>query len=137
MQKAHQTGDPGAWTMPSDIVKVSVCQKSGRLATKNCPNFQVAADYCAGQYIPESKCDRHKGGGEKSTSAAGTDVGDNVAERTTVKICTDPRHHGNIHKANISESPHSGGCPAKYVQEIVIPGGKPFPSCPLSDHRIK
>lgn len=133
MQKAHEIRDPGAWTMPADIVKISVCQKSGRLAAEHCPDSQVATDYCAGQYVPEGKCDRHNGEGETSNPA----VGAGAAEPTTVKICTDPRHRGKIFKANISGSAPGGGCPARYVHEIVIPGGKQFPSCPLSDHRIK
>ena len=46
MQKAHEIRDPAPMTMPADIVKISVCQRSGRLAAEHCPDSQVATDYC-------------------------------------------------------------------------------------------
>ena len=60
VQKAYQGKKAGNWTMPEDIVQVSVCSKSGRLPSPNCPKEQIISEYCLKNYVPTATCTIHE-----------------------------------------------------------------------------
>jgi penicillin-binding protein 1A len=170
MQKAHQGVQSGDWSMPDDIVQVTVCSKSGLLPSSICPADELITEYCLKSAIPTATCNVHqnvvvcKETGKLATkycpetiTISALKVGENSAEvnkvpserctihtsfilpsllRNTVKICSDPRNDGQLYKANIAGLNQSGGCPAQYVNEIVIPPGERLPACPLADHQL-
>lgn len=125
MQKANQGIKVGSWPMPSNIEKVEVCSKSGEKPSLFCPADEIIFEYCLKGYEPTETCTVH--------------TSDDLSSLRTnsVKICTDPRHGGQLYRANVPGLFQSGGCPSKYVYEIVIPQGETLPLCPLSDHQIK
>jgi len=110
---------------------VVVCTESGKLATQYCPKTKVISGVKAGtnsadkNKIPTESCTIHT-----SFNLSGL-------FRNTIKICTDPRHDGQLYKAIIAKPKQSGGCPEKYIDEIVVQAGENLPSCPLEDHQLK
>ncbi|MGD0152809.1 MAG: PBP1A family penicillin-binding protein [Thermacetogeniaceae bacterium] len=59
-------------------------------------------------------------------------------QMVTVKICTDPRHHGVPYLANVPGFLESGGCPPEFVQEEDVPASQaPKLYCSLPDHQVK
>jgi len=107
---------------------VVLCKLTGKLATRNCPETEVKTFLIGSteaSKIPTETCDVHAG-----FSLSGL-------MKNTLKICTDPRHGGQLYRANIASPFKSGGCPDKYVFEIVIPPGESLPLCPLEDHQVK
>lgn len=110
---------------------VVICKDSGKLATKYCPNTLVLSAVKTGgnsvepTKIPTETCTLH------------TSFNFSGLLKNTVKICNDPRHGGQLYRANIAGPFHTGGCPAEYVYEIVLPPGETLPSCPLENHQVK
>lgn len=103
MQKAHQGIKAGDWSMPSDIVQVSVCSKSGKLPSASCPQDQIISEYSRKAYVPTETCDVHqtvvvcKESGKLATKycpetkvIATVKAGDNSAETTKIptETCT-------------------------------------------------
>lgn len=60
MQKLYQGKNPGNWTMPADIVQVSVCSKSGNLPSAICPKEQTVSEFCLKNYAPTATCTTHE-----------------------------------------------------------------------------
>ncbi len=61
-----------------------------------------------------------------------------ASQMVTVKICTDPRHHGVPYLANIPGFGETGGCPPEFVQEEQFPADQvPTLYCSLPDHQVK
>jgi penicillin-binding protein 1A len=60
MVKAHQGITAGNWSMPGDIVEVSVCSKSGKLPSANCPPDQIITEYSLKGYVPTETCSVHQ-----------------------------------------------------------------------------
>ncbi|MEA4927026.1 MAG: transglycosylase domain-containing protein [Syntrophomonadaceae bacterium] len=165
MQKAHQGIKAGSWPMPGSIVQVQVCNKSGKLHSDSCPADSIITEFCVKGYEPTETCPGHQNvvlckqtgklatrscpETEAKTFLIGTN---NIPTETcdahpgfslpgllknTVKICTDPRHNGQLYRANIAGLFQKGGCPDKYISEIVLPSGETLPLCPLENHQIK
>jgi len=165
--KAHQGVKAGSWTMPSDIVSVSVCSLSGQLPGPSCPEI---TEYCLKSLTPTTTCtSQHnimicKESGKLATKYCRETVafsnvktgedseatqiptescpihtapGSIGLSKNTVKICTDPRNDGRLYRANLAAPSQSGGCPDKYVYEIVLRPGEQLPSCPLDNHKLK
>jgi penicillin-binding protein, 1A family len=163
MQKAHQGIQAGSWPMPSNIVQVQVCNQSGKLPSSTCPANDIITEFCLKGCEPTETCPGHvsvvvcKQTGKLATSscpetetktflAGSSDIPTQTCDvhtgfslsglmKNTVKICIDPRHEGNLYRANIAGPFESGGCPSKYIREIVIPSGETLPLCPLEDHQ--
>lgn len=165
--KAHQGVKAGSWTMPPNIVEVSVCSLSGQLPAAFCPTVN---EYCLSSVIPTTICSSEhnimicKQSGKLATqycpetfAFSNVRTGDDGPEpqlptetcpihtspnsiglsKNTVKICTDPRNDGRLYKANEPAPSQSGGCPDQYVYEIVLRPGEQLPSCPLDNHKLK
>ncbi len=119
-------------TLSCDVHEnVVVCKESNKLATQYCPDTYVMTGVKVGTnstektQIPTETCTLH------------TSFTFSSLLKNTVKICTDPRHGGQLYQANIAGPFKSGGCPDKFVQEIVVPPGESLPFCPLADHQVK
>jgi len=171
MTKAHQGIKAGEWSMPGNIVQVSVCSKSGKIPSASCPHEQIITEYSLKDYVPTETCSLHQTimicnesgelankycpdtsvfsgvkAGENSSEASKiptekctlhTSFNLSVLSKNVVKICTDPRHKGQLYQANITKPTQSGGCPTIYVEEMVLPPGEHLPPCPLQDHQTK
>jgi penicillin-binding protein 1A len=171
MIKAHQGIKAGEWSMPGDIVQVSVCSKSGQIPSASCPHEQIITEYSLKDYVPTETCSVHQTivicneseglankycpdtsvfsgvkAGENSSEASKiptekctlhTSFNLSVLSKNVVKICTDPRHNGQLYQANITKPTQSGGCPTEYIEEMVLQPGEHLPPCPLQDHQMK
>jgi len=110
---------------------VVICQESKQLATKYCPATTIMAAVKVGpnstdkNRAPTESCPLH------------TDFAVSGLLKNTVKICTDPRHGGQLFAANVPNLFQSGGCPSKLVYEIVLPKGQKLPACSLADHQVR
>lgn len=163
MQKAHEGIQAGSWPMPPNIESISVCNKSGKIPTDSCGDSAIT-EYCVKGYEPTENCPGHvsvvvcKQTGKLATSSCpetetktflvgSSDIPTQTCDvhtgfslsgliKNTVKICTDPRHNGQLYRANIAGPFKSGGCPSKYIREVVLPPGQTLPLCPLADHQI-
>lgn len=60
LEVAHQNNNPQPRPMPSGIVNVKVCSKSGKLPSDTCPEDQVISDYSLKSAVPEDICDIHE-----------------------------------------------------------------------------
>jgi len=60
MQKLYQTNKPGSWSMPANIIQVTVCSKSGKLPSPLCPKEQTITEYCLKNYAPTASCTIHE-----------------------------------------------------------------------------
>jgi penicillin-binding protein 1A len=60
MEEALKTKKVSPPPMPDDIIQVSVCSKSGKLASDACPQDKVITEYCVKEYAPKETCDKHK-----------------------------------------------------------------------------
>jgi penicillin-binding protein 1A len=129
MENIYQGIKPGNWTMPADIDQVSVCSLSGKLPSPYCPPELVISEFCRQGDEPTATCDLHQSAPPVAITSPGSSY--------TVKICTDPRHKGVLCLANIAGPNQSGGCPAQYVQEVILQTGEQLPACSLPDHQIK
>ncbi len=111
--------------------EVLICPESGKLAGRYCPNPQLSSLVIAGENsatpgsIPTEKCDIH------------TEFTIPGMFKNEIAICTDPRHEGKLYRANVPGPLQTGGCPAEYIQNIVIQPGQEIPSCSLDDHKLK
>jgi penicillin-binding protein 1A len=60
LQKAHSKNNPPPKGMPSDIVRVSVCSRSGLLPGDNCPSEQIITEYSRADAVPTEVCEIHE-----------------------------------------------------------------------------
>ncbi len=60
LQKGHEYRNPPAKGMPSGITQVSVCSKSGKLPSPQCPEDQIITEYTLQGYVPTEECDVHE-----------------------------------------------------------------------------
>ncbi|SHG48712.1 penicillin-binding protein 1A [Thermosyntropha lipolytica DSM 11003] len=60
LTKAHEGYHPKPKAIPPDIVKVSICLKSGKLASEICPEGQVVSEYARKDAVPAEVCDIHE-----------------------------------------------------------------------------
>lgn len=124
-------------TVPTQISNVweekQICAESGKLATPYCPNVITKVflkrpvpftgspqPLDAVLEAPKDTCPLH---------GAGSTV--------QVKVCTDPRHGGELYLANIPGPGQTGGCSPEMVQErSFAKGTEPTRHCPLPDHQV-
>lgn len=108
---------------------VVVCKESGKLAGKYCPETEVrsfvSSNDAGPDQIPTETCDIHK------------EVNIPGLFKATVWVCRDPRHGGNLYRANIPNISQTGGCPSEYLEEIILPPGQFLPTCSLAEHQVK
>lgn len=108
-----------------------ICPESGKLAGKYCPNpemrpvVKTREGSTAEDKIPTEKCDIH------------TEMTVESLFRNEIWICTDPRHEGEVVRANNPGPLETGGCPREYMERIVIDPSQRIPTCDLSDHQVK
>ncbi|WP_242848944.1 transglycosylase domain-containing protein [Syntrophomonas palmitatica] len=57
MSKMHEKYHPKAKGMPSGIIKVTVCSKSGKLPSEFCDQDKLVTDYCTKEAAPKETCD--------------------------------------------------------------------------------
>ncbi|NLV20712.1 MAG: PBP1A family penicillin-binding protein [Syntrophomonadaceae bacterium] len=60
LQKAHKDKKYSNWTKPQDVILTSVCTKSGKLPSSNCPDDQIISEYCVKKYAPDAVCTIHQ-----------------------------------------------------------------------------
>jgi len=119
----------------SDVwVELEICSESGKLATDFCPDTATEVflkrpvpydgpvkPEDAVLEAPQEKCPIHRSG--------------NVV---AVKICTDPRHGGEPHLANMPIEGYKGGCPPEYVVQKIFPLRKiPQKYCDIPEHQLR
>ena len=109
---------------------VSICPESGKLATKFCPHPELRAmvvgeNSSDPDIIPTEECDLHQSYSLPSLL------------NNKVWICRDPRNEGKLYRANVPNPAQTGGCPAEYLEEMVLSGGEKLPPCPIESHRVK
>ena len=110
-----------------------ICPESGKLASKYCPHpemrpvVKTREGSAAADRIPTEQCDIHTGsfGGSEGLL-------DNQ-----VWICLDPRHNGELVRANVPGPLETGGCPPEYMQKITLEPGQRIRECDLKDHQVK
>lgn len=171
LQKANENKKSGSWPKPKDIIRISVCSKSGKLPASTCGEGDVITEYCVRKYAPKEYCKQHqtvvvcketgKLAGKfcpeteaRTFVAAGTSSSDqnkiptetcdihtdiNIPGlfKTTIWVCRDPRHEGRLYRANMPNVTQSGGCPAEYLEEVLLPPGQKLSTCPLAEHQLK
>ncbi|NLW06816.1 MAG: PBP1A family penicillin-binding protein [Clostridia bacterium] len=113
-------------------VEAPVCTTSGQLASPACPSvtngiFLNRPEDPSGRAedaklaMPKEVCPLHSGG-----SVPGM-----------VSICTDPRHEGVPHLANVPGPGQSGGCPPETVRQVQLPPQTILPDrCDLPEHQL-
>lgn len=113
-------------------VEAHVCTTSGQLSSPACPSFTAGTflnrpPVSSGQVedaklaAPTETCTLHSGG-----SVPGL-----------VAICTDPRHEGVLHLANLPGPGQSGGCPPECIRKVDLPPGEiPAGNCGLPEHQL-
>lgn len=120
---------------PTDICEVHeyllICPESGKLAGRYCPSpemrpvVKAREGSSAPDQIPTEQCDIHTGGTLHGLL-------DNE-----VWICLDPRHKGELKRAQNPGPLDTGGCPPEYMQRISLEPGQRIPQCDLDDHQVK
>lgn len=60
LTKAHEKNNPKPKAIPPDIVRVSICLKSGKLASDICPENHVISEYAHKDAVPTEVCDIHE-----------------------------------------------------------------------------
>ncbi|GAW92263.1 transglycosylase domain-containing protein [Calderihabitans maritimus] len=124
-------------TLPKEVsnvwVEAQVCAETGKLPTPFCPTVVTGVflkrpvpydgdvkPEDADLELPRELCDIH-----------GPQAG------STVQVCTDSRHKGELVLANIPGPGEEGGCPPELIEEIIVqPGNYPSRYCDLPDHNI-
>jgi penicillin-binding protein 1A len=171
LQKAHSKNNPALKGMPSDIVQVSVCSRSGLLPGDNCPPDQIITEYARADAVPTDTCEIHeyllicpesgKLAGRYCPSPEmrpvvittdGSATPDRIPTEqcdihtggplqglldNEVWICMDPRHKGELKRAQTPGPLETGGCPPEYMQRITVEKDQPLPKCDLDDHQTK
>lgn len=108
-----------------------ICPESGKLAGKYCPNPQMipvvkaAENSATPDKVPTEKCDIH------------TEFTLQSLLNNEVYVCLDPRHGGELVRANIPGPLETGGCPYEYLEKVVIHPSQKLPYCNLDDHQLK
>lgn len=113
---------------------VMICPESGKLAGPYCPHPEARVmvtgieneDDATENRVPTETCDIH------------TSLSTNSLMRSEIFICTDPKHHGTLYRANIPGPGETGGCPEEYLQRYILqPGDKMLSPCPLEEHQVQ
>lgn len=154
----------GSFKVPTGIQQVSICQKSNKIATPACPDEDIVLSYMKPENVPKETCDLHvlanicPDTGKLATPECpapvqqgflkdlppGTpgampqeycDLHGRQAVSEKVTVCTDHRHQGRIHLANIPKDGESGGCPEEFVAEIEMDNPGHLEYCPLPEHQ--
>jgi penicillin-binding protein 1A len=60
LQKAHENTAAGNFTMPANIIKVSVCSKDGKLPANICPQDRIISEYCVKGFAPTETSNIYK-----------------------------------------------------------------------------
>ena len=166
MQKALEDEPRQTFTQPNDIIQVKVCKKSGLLPTELCPEDSVITEFCTKENAPQELCNQHliysicPDSGLLATdycpypipkSYITTSPDSSEADKAPTEycdihagphsssiepVCKDPRHQGEMYRANIPRDEQKGGCPSDLVEEMQISPGRYLPSCSLPDHQI-
>lgn len=167
LTKAHSIKNTPARKMPSGIVQISVCSKSGKLPSETCPKETIITEFSRSDSVPTEVCPGHevvyicpesgklagkycpnpemrsvvKIGGTDKIPTEKCDIHDEFTLpgllRNEVYICLDPRHDGNFVKANLPGPMETGGCPQEYLEKVIIEPGQHIPTCSLKDHQLK
>jgi len=166
MQKATEGLAVRNFSKPSGISTISVCTRSGKLANAFCPANEVVKEIFIEGSSPKETCDLHvqaeicedtgmlagpycphkikavflKGGegAQKLPEQVCTKHGPEEEKEISVKVCTDPRHNGVLHLANIPGLLETGGCPEEFIEERKFKVSEaPKTSCPLPGHQVK
>ena len=125
-------------TVPSDVsdvwVKAEVCPDSNMLPSNFCPGTVTKA--FLKRPIPYTGSVRPEDAYLELSSATCNIHGFGEGG-IQVKVCTDPRHHGQLVLANVPEQGQSGGCPDEYVQIGTFSlTSLPDSHCSLQDHQL-
>lgn len=59
-QAAHAKEGAKTFSRPPEIIKVSVCSKSGKLPSALCPEGDIISEFSVKQYAPTDTCDAHQ-----------------------------------------------------------------------------
>ncbi len=159
MSKALKDAPVKDFVQPEGIVSATVCSKSGNTPSDICPQEDLVTDIFAKGTVPSDVCDIHVLVEVCTESNQLPTV--NCPEKTTrafvkgreptepctvhsgprafgIPICTDPRHGGIQHLANIASNNEEGGCPKESVRYIDFPEGQePTAYCTIPEHQTR
>jgi len=120
-------------TVPTEVsdvwIQAEVCPDSNMLPSSFCPGT-VTKSFLK-RPIPYKGSVRPEDANLELSSKTCTIHG--FGEGIQLKVCTDPRHHGQVFLANVGP----GGCPDKYVEiRTFALNAVPGEHCPLQDHQV-
>ncbi|MDD2620300.1 MAG: PBP1A family penicillin-binding protein [Syntrophomonadaceae bacterium] len=163
LQKAVEISNPKPRSMPSGIVQVTVCMKSGKRPSDSCPQDQLVTEYCLKDKVPTETCDAHQmvsicpesgklaGNYCPNPELRAIDTSETPLEKcdihnefsvpamlnNEVYVCRDPRHNGKLYRANTPSPVQNGGCSKEYLEKVLLQPGQELPYCNLEDHQTK
>lgn len=124
-------------TVPTEVsdvwVEAEVCSESNMLPSNFCP--EKAAKVFLKRPIPYTGSIKPEDANLELSSETCNIHG--YGEGIQLKVCTDPRHNGELFLANAPQQGGGGGCPDEYVQiETFSLNNLPDTHCRLPDHQI-
>lgn len=124
-------------TVPSEVsdvwIQAEVCPDSNMLPSSFCP--QTVKKSFLKRPIPYTGSVKPEDAYLELSSQTCTIHG--LGEGIQLKVCTDPRHNGQLYLANVPESGEGGGCPEQYVEiRTFALNSVPGEHCPLPDHQL-
>ncbi len=123
-------------TVPTEVsdvwVQEEVCSESNMLPSSFCP--QTVTKTFLKRPVPYTGSVKPEDANLELPSETCTIHG--FGEGIQLKICTDPRHNGELYLANVPQHGH-GGCPERYVEIRTFSlNNIPENYCNLPDHQI-
>lgn len=124
-------------TVPTEIsdvwITAEVCSESKMLPASFCPRTETRS--FLKRPVPYTGSARPEDANLELSSAKCTIHGS--GEGIQLKVCTDPRHNGELYLANVPKPGGSGGCPDRYVEiRTFALDSVPGQHCNLDDHQV-
>jgi penicillin-binding protein 1A len=160
LKVAHKDYKPSAPAKPNGIISIRVCSISGNLPGESCPSESIINEYCLKGTEPTETCTSHEitavctESGKpanlfcprvelraivKGTEEEKCDIHKQfnlpALLKREVYVCRDPRHEGQLYRANVPGPTETGGCPAAYIDKVRLQADQKLPFCSIDEHQ--